>query len=49
MFKREPYSQKTGRDVFNDGDNIFDEALLVSALKQGDGYLALMTFNVQTA
>jgi protocatechuate 3,4-dioxygenase beta subunit len=49
VYKRQPYSQKTGRDVFNDNDNIFDEALLVSTRKQGDGYLSVMTFDVQTA
>ena len=37
VFKREPYSQKTGRDVFNDGDDIFDEALLVSARSRATG------------
>jgi protocatechuate 3,4-dioxygenase beta subunit len=49
VYKREPYSRKTGRDVFNDNDNIFDEELLVSARKQGDAYLGLMTFDVQAA
>jgi protocatechuate 3,4-dioxygenase beta subunit len=49
VYKREPYSRRTGRDVFNDNDNIFDDALLVSARKRGDGYLGLMTFDVQTA
>ena len=31
---------------FNDNDGIFNEALLVSAKRQGDGYLGLMTFDV---
>ena len=49
VYKRAPYSQRTGRETFNDTDGIFNEALLVSARKQGDGYLALMTFDVQRA
>ena len=46
VYKRAPYSQQTGREMFNEDDGIFNEALLVSARKQGDGYLALMTFDV---
>ena len=49
VYKRAPYSQRTGRETFNDTDGIFNEALLVSARKQDDGYLALMTFDVQAA
>ena len=47
VYKREPYSQKTGRDVFNDDDNIFDAALVTTTSKQGEGYLALMNFDVE--
>jgi protocatechuate 3,4-dioxygenase beta subunit len=46
VFKRAPYSERTGRDVFNDNDGIFDESLIATARKDGDGYLALMTFDV---
>ena len=49
VYKREPYSQKTGRDVFNDNDGIFNEALVATAKKDGGGYLALMTFDVEAA
>jgi protocatechuate 3,4-dioxygenase beta subunit len=47
VFKRRPYSGKTGRDVFNTNDGIFDEALIATAKEEGSGYLALMTFDVQ--
>jgi protocatechuate 3,4-dioxygenase beta subunit len=47
VFKRAPYSERTGRDVFNDDDGIFDESLIATARKDGDGYLALMTFDVE--
>ena len=34
---------------FNDGDGIFNEELLLSTRRQGQGYLGLMTFDVETA
>ena len=40
---------RTGRDVFNDGDPIFDESLVVTARKDGDGYLAAIGFDVRRA
>jgi protocatechuate 3,4-dioxygenase beta subunit len=46
VYERDPYSQQSGRDVFNENDGIFDEALVVTARKEGDGYLGLMTFDV---
>jgi protocatechuate 3,4-dioxygenase beta subunit len=49
VYSREPYSRHTGRDVFNDGDNIFDKRLLTSTKKDGSGYLTVMTFDVETA
>jgi protocatechuate 3,4-dioxygenase beta subunit len=49
VYKRDPYSQKTGRDVFNDNDGIFNEALVATAKPDGDGYLTLMTFDVEAA
>ena len=49
VYKRSPYSQKTGREVFNDNDGIFDEALIATARRDEEGYLALMMFDVQAA
>jgi protocatechuate 3,4-dioxygenase beta subunit len=49
VFKRAPYSQKTGRDVFNENDGIFDETLVVSTREDGGGYLALMSFDVRAS
>ncbi len=37
VYKRAPYSQRTGRETFNEDDGIFNEALLLAARKQGDG------------
>ena len=49
VYSKDPYSRRTGRDVFNDGDSIFDERLLTSTKKGSGGYLAVMTFDVQSA
>jgi protocatechuate 3,4-dioxygenase beta subunit len=46
---RKPYSGDSGRDTFNDTDNIFDERLLLTLSKRGSGYLGVMTFDVQSA
>jgi protocatechuate 3,4-dioxygenase beta subunit len=48
-YSRKPYSEHTGRDQFNDSDNIFDEQLLLTTRREGSGYLALMTFDVESA
>jgi protocatechuate 3,4-dioxygenase beta subunit len=48
VYSRKPYSEHTGREQFNDSDNIFDEKLLLTLQRKGDGYLALMTFDVES-
>jgi protocatechuate 3,4-dioxygenase beta subunit len=47
VYATKPYSENTGRDVFNDGDGIFDESLVVTATKDGDGWLGVMSFDVE--
>ncbi len=48
-FEAEPYASRTGRDTFNENDMIFDEALLMDLSEDGDGYLALASFDVASA
>lgn len=45
---REPYARPTERDAFNGTDTIFDERLLLTLSEDGDGYLGVMTFDVET-
>ncbi len=49
VYARKPYSQHAGRDIFNDGDGIFSEELVLTLSKERDGYLGVMTFDVQAA
>ncbi len=47
VFKADPYGEDTGRDTFNDSDGIFEEELILTSSKEGDGYLGVMTFDVR--
>jgi protocatechuate 3,4-dioxygenase beta subunit len=49
VYKREPYASRQGRDMNNDSDGIFDERTLLSLSEDGDGYLGVMTFDVESA
>jgi protocatechuate 3,4-dioxygenase beta subunit len=49
VYEREPYASDSGRDTFNDNDNIFDEQLLLKLSEDGDGYLGVISFDVGTA
>ena len=49
IYGSKPYSDDSGRDVFNDDDNIFDESLVLKLSKEGDGALGVISFDVQTA
>jgi protocatechuate 3,4-dioxygenase beta subunit len=49
VYRTAPYSEATGRDVFNDNDGIFDESLVMTAKKDGDGYLGAINFDVERA
>ena len=37
------------RDTFNDGDGIFDERTLLALSREGDGYLGVISFDVESA
>jgi hypothetical protein len=49
VYRREPYRSDGGRDTFNDGDGIFDERTLLELSKEGDGYLGVISFDVESA
>ena len=49
VFEREPYAQRPDRDTFNENDGIFDEATVMKVTRDGDGYLAVMSLNVEAA
>ena len=46
VFAAAPYNSRGERDVRNDGDGIFDEALVVDLSRAGDGYLGTISFDV---
>lgn len=46
VYETEPYSGNGGRDVFNDGDGIFAEELLLDLSKEGDEYVGVISFDV---
>jgi protocatechuate 3,4-dioxygenase beta subunit len=47
VYEREPYSAETGRDVFNEDDGIFDDSLVATTRRDGDGYLSAINFDVR--
>jgi protocatechuate 3,4-dioxygenase beta subunit len=49
VFKRSPYSRRTGRDTFNSDDPIFDEGLLLSLARRGGDYLGAINLDVARA
>jgi len=49
VFAEAPYAARGGQDQGNDGDGIFDASLVMTVEPEGDGWLGLMTFDVQAA
>jgi protocatechuate 3,4-dioxygenase beta subunit len=49
VYARRPYSERSGRDVFNDTDSIFDESLLLDLSRDGAGYLGTISVDVRAA
>ena len=39
VFAKSPYAAHTGRDTFNDSDNIYKDSMLLKVTEEGDGYL----------
>ncbi|MBW4704917.1 MULTISPECIES: intradiol ring-cleavage dioxygenase [unclassified Micromonospora] len=46
VYAAAPYAAHTGRDTFNDNDNIFAESMLMKVVEDGDGYLSVINFSV---
>ena len=46
-FAGKPYSEDSGRDVFNDADGIYDKSLELTLTGDRDGALGVMTFDVR--
>jgi len=49
VYARSPYSGRSGRDTFNDGDGIFDERLVLELSPDGEGQLGLISLDVRSA
>jgi protocatechuate 3,4-dioxygenase beta subunit len=49
VYEQEPYASEPGRETFNDTDGLFDERLLLDLSEDGDGYLGLISFDVEAA
>jgi len=45
VFATEPYTARTGRETFNDGDSIFRESMLLKITEEADGYLGVIVFS----
>ncbi|MGI5158651.1 hypothetical protein [Microbispora sp. CA-102843] len=48
VFKEQPYSTHTGRDTLNDNDTIYKPSMLMKVSEDGDGYLGVITFAVDS-
>ena len=46
VLRREPYSDHTGRDTFNEDDTIFDERTRLKLSHDDDGYLGVISFDI---
>lgn len=49
VYRRQPYASRGGRDTFNDSDGIFDRRLLLDLSRNDDGYLGLISFDLERA
>ncbi|MEV6206976.1 protocatechuate dioxygenase [Kitasatospora sp. NPDC051914] len=43
VLAKQPYAAHTGRDTFNDGDSIYEPAMLLKITEDGDGHLGVIT------
>jgi protocatechuate 3,4-dioxygenase beta subunit len=44
VMAKAPYSERTGRDTFNDGDTIYQDGMLMKVGQEGDGYVGAIVF-----
>lgn len=49
VYRREPYRRRGTTEVSNGADGTFDDSLVLSTRKDGDGLLGLITFDVERA
>jgi protocatechuate 3,4-dioxygenase beta subunit len=49
VYRRSPYSRRTGRDTFNSNDGIFDEAMLLRLARRGGDHLGAINLEVERA
>ena len=47
VYEQEPYSTRPDRDVLNDSDGIFDDKLVMKLSEEEDGYLGVISFDVE--
>ncbi|MEU8021537.1 hypothetical protein AB0B88_04875 [Micromonospora haikouensis] len=48
VYAAAPYSAHTGRDTFNDNDTIYADSMLMKVVADGDGYLGVLNFSVDS-
>ncbi|MEU4234665.1 hypothetical protein AB0F17_61205 [Nonomuraea sp. NPDC026600] len=48
VFTKSPYAAHTGRDTFNDGDNIYKDTMLLKVTEEDDGYLGVIVFSADS-
>jgi protocatechuate 3,4-dioxygenase beta subunit len=49
VYRQEPYASRRRRETFNDGDGLFDEALLLKLSREGEGHLGLISLDLERA
>lgn len=48
VFAQQPYAAHQGRDTYNDTDGIYRPSMLLTVTKDGDGYLGVIVFGVDS-
>ncbi|MFC4113099.1 protocatechuate dioxygenase [Nonomuraea zeae] len=48
VMAKAPYAEHTGRDTFNDGDNIYKDEMLMKIAEEDDGYLGVIVFSADS-
>jgi protocatechuate 3,4-dioxygenase beta subunit len=49
VYEADPYAANRGRDVFNDGDGIFSEELVLDLSREGEEHVGVISFDVASA
>jgi hypothetical protein len=49
VYAQRPYSKGEGHDTTNASDGLFDRSLLLDLSRDGEGYLGVISLDVQTA